>query len=57
MSHINTLSWFGDKLESFGEWFKKIVNKYIGSGGITAMLITLVLIIIAIIIIKKFASR
>lgn len=57
MLHINTLSWLGDKLESFGEWFKKIVNKYIGSGGITAMLITLVLIVIAIVIIKKFSSR
>ena len=57
MSLFNTLGWFGDKLESFGEWFKKVVNKYIGSGGVTAMLITLILIVIAIIIIKKFASK
>lgn len=56
MTIINTLSWFSDKLESFGEWFKRIINKYIGS-GVSAMLITLVLIVIAIIIIKKFASK
>lgn len=56
MYYINTLSWFSDKLESFGEWFKRIINKYIGT-GLSAMFITLILIVIAIVVIKKFANR
>ena len=56
MNLINVLGWFSEKLENFWEWFKGIIDKYIGS-GVTAMLITLVLIIIVIIVVKKFTSK
>lgn len=56
MYPINILGWFSDKLDSFGEWFKNFIDKYIGS-GISAMLITLVLIFIGIFVIKKFTSK
>ena len=56
MPFINTLSWFSDKLEKFSEWFKNFINKYIGS-GLSAMLITLVLIFVGIVVIRKFTSK
>jgi len=56
MHLINVLSWFSDKIEKFGAWFKQFVDKYIGS-GISAMLIVLVLIFIGIIVIRKFTSK
>ena len=56
MNYVNTLGWFSEKLEKIWEWFKGIIDKYIGS-GFTAMLITLVLIFVSIIAIKKFTSR
>ena len=56
MYYVNTLGWFSEKLSKFWDWFRRFVDKYIGS-GITAMLITLVLIIIAIAVIKKFTSK
>lgn len=56
MAFVNTLGWLGDKLESFWDWFKGIIDKYIGS-GFTAMLITLALVIIAIVVIRKFTSK
>ena len=56
MTFINTLGWLGDKLESFWEWFKRMIDKYIGS-GFPAMIVTLILIIIAIVVIRKFTSK
>ena len=56
MNLINVLGWFSEKVENFWEWFKGIIDKYIGS-GVTAMLITLALIIIVIVVVKKFASK
>lgn len=56
MYSINILSWFSDKLEKFSIWFRQFVDKYIGS-GISAMLIVLVLMFIAIIVIRKFSSK
>lgn len=56
MDLINILGWFSEKLENFWEWFKGIIDKYIGS-GFTAMIITIILIVLAIIIIKKFTSK
>ena len=56
MIFVNTLSWLGDKLEGFWEWFKEVIDKYIGS-GFTAMLITIVIVVIGIVVIRKFTSK
>ncbi len=56
MTFVSTLGWLGDKLEGFWDWFKNFIDKYIGS-GFTAMLITLALVIVAIIVIRKFTSK
>lgn len=56
MCLINILGWFGNKIEKGWEWFKGVIDKYIGS-GLSAMIITLILIVVAIIAIRKFTSR
>lgn len=56
MNFVSTLGWLGNKLEKFWEWFKSFIDKYIGS-GFPAMIVTLVLIIVAIIVIRKFTSK
>lgn len=56
MIFVNNLSWLGDKLEKIWDWFKEVVDKYIGS-GFTAMLITIILVVVAIVVIRKFTSK